>query len=153
MTCGTRPGPPNWDIPSSYSRTLHRNCQADVSTPPLVTMVSPVDLQEWVVLMTDLVSETCPESEYIGTLPQYQVVPSFWFQSVTCSPSPFPRHRSPLPPPPPPPPQELTKKLAQYWSDVVPLPQSALDTISEGGYYTLLIRDKLRLLSFNSDYG
>ena len=49
--------------------------------------------------------------------------------------------------------QELTKKLAQYWQSLVPLPQSALDTIAEGGYYTVLIQDRLRLLAFNSDYG
>ena len=49
--------------------------------------------------------------------------------------------------------QELTHKMAQYWESLVPLPQSALDTIEDGGYYTLLIREKLRLLSFNSDYG
>ena len=43
--------------------------------------------------------------------------------------------------------------MAQYWQSLVPLPQSALDTIADGGYYTLLISERLRLLSFNSDYG
>lgn len=49
--------------------------------------------------------------------------------------------------------QELTRRMAQYWQSLVPLPQSALDTISDGAYYTLLIEDNLRLVSFNSDYG
>ena len=49
--------------------------------------------------------------------------------------------------------QELTRKMADYWQKLVPLPQSALDTIADGAYYTTLIEDKLRVLSFNSDYG
>jgi sphingomyelin phosphodiesterase len=64
--------------------------------------------------------ESYPESEYIGTLPQYQ---------------------------------ELTKRMAEYWQRGATLPQSAVETIAEGGYYTLLISDGLRLVSFNSDYG
>ena len=43
--------------------------------------------------------------------------------------------------------------MAEYWQTLVPLPQSALETIRDGAYYTLLLQDKLRLLSFNSDYG
>ena len=43
--------------------------------------------------------------------------------------------------------------MAEYWEALVPLPQSALDTIADGAYYSLLVRDKLRVLSFNSDYG
>jgi sphingomyelin phosphodiesterase len=49
--------------------------------------------------------------------------------------------------------QNLNRKLAQYWQSLVPLPQSALDTISDGAYYTILIQDRLRLISFNSNYG
>ena len=49
--------------------------------------------------------------------------------------------------------QELNKKMADYWKQLAPLPQSALDTIADGAYYTTLIQDKLRVLSFNSDYG
>ena len=43
--------------------------------------------------------------------------------------------------------------MAEYWQTLAPLPQTALDTIRDGAYYTLLIQDKLRVLSFNSDYG
>ena len=43
--------------------------------------------------------------------------------------------------------------MANYWSDLIPLPQSAIDTIIDGAYYTILVQDKLRILSFNSDYG
>ena len=49
--------------------------------------------------------------------------------------------------------QELTKRMAEYWQKGATLPQSAVETIAEGGYYTLLISDGLRLVSFNSDYG
>ena len=43
--------------------------------------------------------------------------------------------------------------MAGYWEKLVPLPQTALDTIADGAYYTTLVQDKLRVLSFNSDYG
>ena len=43
--------------------------------------------------------------------------------------------------------------MAAYWQELVPLPQSAVETITDGAYYTTLIQDKLRVLSFNSDYG
>ena len=43
--------------------------------------------------------------------------------------------------------------MAEYWQKGATLPQSAVETIAEGGYYTLLISDGLRLVSFNSDYG
>ena len=50
-------------------------------------------------------------------------------------------------------PQNLNRKLAQYWQQLVPLPQSALDTITDGAYYTVPIQEGLRLVSFNSNYG
>lgn len=50
--------------------------------------------------------------------------------------------------------QYLTKELADYWQTWVPnFPSSSLETIAEGGYYSMKIMDGLRLLSFNSDYG
>ena len=46
----------------------------------------------------------------------------------------------------------MTKQIAQYWQDWVEFPQESLETIATGGYYTLMIKDGLRLISLNSDY-
>jgi sphingomyelin phosphodiesterase len=64
--------------------------------------------------------ETNPESEYLGTLPQYK---------------------------------ELNEKMAGYWQRLAPLPPAALETIANGAYYTTLVQEGLRIISFNSDYG
>jgi sphingomyelin phosphodiesterase len=47
----------------------------------------------------------------------------------------------------------LTASLADFWQQWVELPDSALQTIRSGGYYTMLIRPGLRLMSINTDYG
>ena len=49
--------------------------------------------------------------------------------------------------------QYLTKQLALNWQKWADFPQEALDTIARGGYYSVKVREGLRLLSFNSDYG
>ncbi len=49
--------------------------------------------------------------------------------------------------------QALNRDLADKWQKWVDFPQEALDTIAEGSYYNIQITDKLRLISFNSDYG
>ena len=47
----------------------------------------------------------------------------------------------------------LTSSLAEFWQQWVKLPSSALQTIRDGGYYTMLIRPGLRLMSVNTDFG
>ena len=45
----------------------------------------------------------------------------------------------------------MTKRIAQYWKEWVEFPEEALDTVAVGGYYTMMIRKGLRLISVNSD--
>ena len=47
----------------------------------------------------------------------------------------------------------LTAALAKLWKSWAPFPEGALETLSLGGYYTLMLKPKLRLISYNSDYG
>ena len=47
----------------------------------------------------------------------------------------------------------LTETLSRLWSPLAPFPASALKTIGHGGYYTLMLKPKLRLICYNSDYG
>ena len=47
----------------------------------------------------------------------------------------------------------LTESLARIWRSWAPFPDAALKTIGLGGYYTLMLKPKLRLISYNSDYG
>ena len=47
----------------------------------------------------------------------------------------------------------LTETLSRLWSSLAPFPASALKSIGYGGYYTLMLKPKLRLISYNSDYG
>ena len=49
--------------------------------------------------------------------------------------------------------QVITRTLANYWMDWADLPPEALTTIAKGAYYSTKITDKLKLISFNSDYG
>lgn len=66
---------------------------------------------------------------------------------------PFP-HPPSLPPSPGPSQfQVITRTLANYWMDWADLPPEALTTITKGAYYSTKITDKLKLISFNSDYG
>ena len=60
-----------------------------------------------------------------------------------------------LPPSPPGPSQfqVITRTLANYWMDWADLPPEAFTTITKGAYYSTKIVDKLKLISFNSDYG
>ena len=46
-----------------------------------------------------------------------------------------------------------TKTLAGMWRSWAPFPDTALKTIGLGGYYTLVLKPKLRLIAYNSDYG
>ena len=48
-------------------------------------------------------------------------------------------------------PQDMTRRIAQYWQKWVEFPQEALETIANGGYYTMMIREGLQLVSINSD--
>lgn len=84
--------------------------------------------------------ETWPESEYIGTLPQYQVYIILKYK--LCSIDlllPFLQY--------------LTEKLSEYWKKWVNFSQEAMGTIASGGYYSVKILSNLRLISFNSNYG
>ena len=47
----------------------------------------------------------------------------------------------------------LTETLSRLWSSLAPFPASALKSIGYGGYYTLMLKPKLRLIAYNSDYG
>ena len=47
----------------------------------------------------------------------------------------------------------LTESLARMWRLWAPFPDAAIKTIGLGGYYTLMLKPKLRLVSYNSDYG
>ena len=49
--------------------------------------------------------------------------------------------------------QELTQYLSTIWEEWVELTPSAKQSIAEGGYYSLPVRNGLRIISFNSDYG
>ena len=65
-----------------------------------------------------------------------------------------PTHPPSLPPSPGPSQfQVITRTLANYWVDWADLPPEALTTITKGAYYSTKITDKLKLISFNSDYG
>ena len=46
----------------------------------------------------------------------------------------------------------MTEEIAQYWKKWVNFSQEALETAISGGYYTMEIREGLRLISLNSDY-
>ena len=49
--------------------------------------------------------------------------------------------------------RNLTDALAEFWQRWVELPENALQTIRAGGFYTMLIRPGLRLMSINTDFG
>ena len=47
----------------------------------------------------------------------------------------------------------MTSTIAGYWAKWFPMSKDAHDTISRGAYYTTEVRDGLRIVSMNSDYG
>ena len=49
--------------------------------------------------------------------------------------------------------QEFNEVWGQAWSLAAGFDQSQLETINKAGYYTVLAKKDLRILSFNSNYG
>ena len=86
------------------------------------------------------ITETWPESEYIGTLPQYQVVVIHVSMAIFTNSCLYKM-------------QYLTEKLSEYWKKWVNFSEEAVDTIASGGYYSVKVLNNLRLISFNSNYG
>ncbi|KAI6654603.1 hypothetical protein LOD99_999 [Oopsacas minuta] len=46
-----------------------------------------------------------------------------------------------------------TEALARMWSTWAHFPDSAIKSMGHGGYYSVIIKPKLRLIAYNSDYG
>lgn len=47
----------------------------------------------------------------------------------------------------------FTAAIADFWQRWVAFPENALQTVRAGGYYTMLIRPGLRLMSLNTEFG
>ena len=49
--------------------------------------------------------------------------------------------------------QELNKELARYWRDLSGFGEEQMRTFEEAGYYSVLARPGLRVLTWNTNYG
>ncbi|CAH1792333.1 unnamed protein product [Owenia fusiformis] len=49
--------------------------------------------------------------------------------------------------------QETLEKISQWWPQVVNLSSTQVNNIKKNGYYTVLVKAGLRIISFNTNYG